>query len=229
MSSNLLKWVALITMIIDHTGAVLFPQYRVMRVIGRISFPIYCFLLVQGRAHTRNVWKYAIRLIVFAVISEPFYDLAFYKTVWYGEHQNVFWTLAIGLLMLIAMQKGGAGVKTVSLILAASFATEYKTDYDMGGVFLIFLFELARQAEVRIEYMQQQNTLLIYKKEKLYNTASQIFMHVLWWGDTQMYGILSAPFIWLYNGKPGKRGGKYFYYLIYPTHLLLLYWLRKTI
>lgn len=100
LNSFQLKCIAVITMIIDHTGAVLFPDNMTLRYIGRIAFPIFCFLLVEGFFHTRDVRKYMLRLGMFAVISEIPYDLAFRDTVIEFEHQNVFFTLFIGVVMM---------------------------------------------------------------------------------------------------------------------------------
>ena len=97
INSFQLKWIAVITMIIDHTGAVLFPDDMVFRYIGRIAFPIFCFLLVEGFFHTRDVRKYMLRLGLFALISEIPYDLAFRDTVLEFEHQNVFFALLLGV------------------------------------------------------------------------------------------------------------------------------------
>ncbi len=100
INSFQLKWIAVITMIIDHTGAVLFPDNMVFRYIGRIAFPIFCFLLVEGFFHTRDVRKYMLRLGLFALISEIPYDLAFRDTVLEFEHQNVFFALLLGVVMI---------------------------------------------------------------------------------------------------------------------------------
>ena len=81
LNSFQLKCIAVITMIIDHTGAVLFPGELMFRYIGRISFPIFCFLLTEGFFHTKDVRKYMLRLGIFAVVSEIPYDLAFRGTV----------------------------------------------------------------------------------------------------------------------------------------------------
>ncbi len=120
LSGAALKWIALICMAIDHTGATVvlqyvyrmavigaYTQYRrayiayyVMRWIGRFSFPVYCFLLVEGFFHTKSRGKYLRNLTIFALISELPFDLAFYNTVFETSHQNVFLTLAIGLAAL---------------------------------------------------------------------------------------------------------------------------------
>ena len=78
LSTFQLKWIAIITMLIDHIGAVLFPYELGYRIIGRIAFPIFCFLIVEGFSHTRDVRRYMVRLGIFALISELPYDLAFH-------------------------------------------------------------------------------------------------------------------------------------------------------
>ena len=90
-------------MLIDHIGAVFFPQVMILRFIGRLAFPIYAFLLVQGYQHTANTpryQKYVGRMLLFAAISEISFDLCFYKTPIYLGYQNVYFTLLLGLLAL---------------------------------------------------------------------------------------------------------------------------------
>ena len=100
-----LKWIAMLTMLIDHTGMVLFPQYRIFRIVGRLAFPIYCFLLVEGAVHTSNWKKYVSRLILFALISEIPFDLARSGQIVAADAQNVFFTLSFGLLAVIILKE----------------------------------------------------------------------------------------------------------------------------
>ena len=107
ITSYQLKWIAIVTMVIDHMGAILYPTEMAFRYIGRISFPIFCFLLIEGFFHTRNIFKYMARLGAFALISEIPYDLAFKGKVLEFTHQNVFFTLFLGVLMMYVLEKGG--------------------------------------------------------------------------------------------------------------------------
>ena len=105
LNSFWLKMIAITTMLIDHVGAVLLPQYPILRIIGRIAFPIFCFLLVEGFMHTHDVIRYMTRIGLFALISEIPFDLLFYGRILDGTHQNVFFTLFIGLVMLYYLTK----------------------------------------------------------------------------------------------------------------------------
>lgn len=111
ISSSVLKYIALITMLIDHFGASFLIRYirvnnaydqylnfyNILRYIGRVSFPIFIFLLIEGLQHTRDIRKYLFRLFLFCFISEIPFDLAFYYKPFDWNHQNVFFTLLIGL------------------------------------------------------------------------------------------------------------------------------------
>ena len=104
ISADALKWIALLTMLCDHVGAVLLPQYPILRLIGRTAFPLFVWLLVEGFSHTSSRKKYLGRMAAFAILSELPFDLALYgRPDW--QSQNVFVTLSIGLLMLIFLER----------------------------------------------------------------------------------------------------------------------------
>lgn len=238
ISGSTIKMIAIISMLIDHIGAAvvgrliqergfaasdmqlmmngqlpdaemkLFMLYWVMRMIGRLGFPIFCFLLIEGFEHTRNVTKYALRLFTFALISEIPFDLAFSGKFFYKEYQNVFFTLLIGLLVMMVFrqiensEKFNAFLKVLFriavLVLGMVLAEFMKTDYSWIGVLCIACLYLTRK-----------------------NKAQQIIT-----GCIAFSWELTAPLAFIpigfYNGKRGWNI-KYFFYIFYPAHLLILY------
>lgn len=210
LNSFQLKWIAIITMVIDHVGAVLYPQYRILRCIGRLSFPVFCFLLTEGFFHTKNVEKYMVRLGLFAILSEIPYDLAFRGNLLDFERQNVFFTLFIGLALMYAMQKScETWIKVVEVLLAMWIASTLHTDYNLKGILLISIFFFTRNSSC-LRFL------------------GNIVWNFMWGISIQNYGGLASIPIALYNGEKGPSM-KYFFYVFYPAHLLLLYGISKWI
>lgn len=195
-------------MALDHTGAVLYPSQIWLRCLGRIAFPIFCFLIVEGFFHTRDVRRYMGRLGVFALISEIPYDLAFRGVPLEYAHQNVFFTLLIGIGMMVLLERNREWpVKAVILLLAMWLAVLIRSDYNFRGVLLIFVF-----------YIFHESRWLAVTAGGLWNFLYQ--------GVIQKYGVLSVLPLALYNGERGRKM-KYFFYIFYPAHLLLLYGISR--
>ncbi len=213
MNTLILKLIALITMIIDHVGAVFFPFEPWFRIIGRISFPIFCFLLVEGYFHTRDVRKYSLRLLIFAFISEVPFDLAFSGRMETG-HQNIFFTLFLGLFAIHMLDVYFAKKPVIGMtgLLLAMFLSEFlRTDYGILGIlYMLVIFALRKIAE-------PQKYILMAILITLLNLMLS--------GGLQMYSVISVIYISFYNGKPGPKNDllKYGFYLAYPVHLLILY------
>ncbi len=219
MSGFVLKVIAMLTMLIDHTGAILLinsPYYMYFRMIGRLAFPIYCFLLVEGFYQTSNVKKYLKRLGIFALISEIPFDLAFAnKTTSTGflESQNVFFTLYIGLLVIYLMSLVPKKYPTdimkqnminFGILVMGCFTSKLLgTDYDILGVLLIVCF-----------YLFRSNKLLL--------TVFVLLLNYGMSGSLQALATISMVFIWFYNGKKGQKINKYIFYAFYPLHILIL-------
>lgn len=223
LSGSTLKLLAIITMFIDHVGAAvlarliitgnytenLYKTYLAMRYIGRIAFPIFCFLLIEGFLHTRDRKKYALRLLVFAAISEIPFDLAFSSKVLEFGHQNVFFTLFIGLVTISAIhyvEERQDWIPILRGVLAAvsagvgiGLAYLMKTDYDAMGVICIL-------------------ALYLFHKTR----GLQILAGCVAFGSFELPALVAFIPIAFYNGKRGWNI-KYFFYLFYPVHLLLIY------
>lgn len=233
LSGSTLKLIAIIIMLIDHVGASLLGRlfshyyipfsdwnkwveiYNIMRMIGRVAFPIFCFLLVEGFLHTRNVKKYAIRLGIFALISEFPFDLAFFEQ-WNTGYQNVFFTLFIGLLCIWAMDELGksayftkevtmfkhillAAVQVIYAMAAMGAAYFLKTDYGLYGVLTIIV-------------------LYLFRSTRIFSLLAGYF--VLFSIDPFCFpGFILTLF---YNGKKGFSM-KYAFYIFYPAHLIILW------
>ena len=218
MSGTTLKWIAVISMLIDHTAEVLINHnaaltdpiwaqiYVLMRGIGRIAFPIYAFLLVEGFLHTRDVKKYLARMLTFAVVSEIPFDLAVFHTPFYWGYQNVFFTLFLGLLALAGIRWGtGLWKQALALIMCVGAAQLINCDYGAFGVFFIVLLYMTR-------YDKKTQTVLGA-------------LSLVW----ELPGILAFIPIRLYNGTRGRCGNKYFFYAFYPAHLLILWMIGRFV
>ena len=230
ISGAVLKWIAVITMLIDHfaasflnhyisvTGAFdeVYPLYTSCRYIGRIAFPIYIFLLIEGYQKTRNVKKYIGRLFVFALISEIPFDLAFSYRLFDSSSQNVFFTLFFGLSALYLMElarvkckEKPALVLPLRLFIIFGFlllAELFRTDYSYVGVLAILVMYELRQ------------------KPALQMIAGCLTLCIS--SPTELYALIGVLPVCFYNHKRGHQM-KYFFYLFYPVHLILL-WLAGS-
>ena len=196
LDSFQLKCIAIVSMALDHTGAVLYPSQIWLRCLGRIAFPIFCFLIVEGFFHTHDVRRYMGRLGVFALISEIPYDLAFRGVPLEYDHQNVFFTLLIGIGMMVLLERNREWpVKAVILLLAMWLAVLIRSDYNFRGVLLIFVF-------------------YIFHESRWLAVTAGGFWNFLYQGVIQKYGVLSVLPLALYNGERGRKMKYSFTYFI---------------
>ena len=202
LNGEQLKWIALFTMTIDHIGAIIFPQYLILRIIGRIAFPIFAFLLAQGMIYTHNPYKYLTRLGIFAILSEIPFDYAFQTSIIDMQHQNIFFTLFLGALSIYAIQlsdkKENAYFTAMGIALLAEVLN---CDYGLTGVLIVVSF-------------------YVLKEKKIYQFITLTIFSILM-GYIQIYAIFACVPIALYNEKRGKKR-KWLFYVYYPLHLLAI-------
>ncbi len=214
-SSSALKIIAVITMFIDHFGYGLVywsdervSYYQLCRDIGRIAFPIYCFLLVEGFYYTKSRIRYACNLLIFGILSELPFNWFIGNQLWVPDYQNVFFTLLLGLLAIWAMEKLWGKWPLMCLPLAAAMGAAYllHTDYDYKGVLLIAVLYLLRS----------------YPLPRFFAGAL-----CLYW---EWKAIFAGIPISLYKGNRGWLKGpvlKSLFYIFYPGVPLLLAYLRR--
>lgn len=205
-----LKCIAVFSMLVDHIGAYLYPSEIWMRYVGRLAFPIFGFLIVEGFFHTRDVKKYMGRLFVFALISEVPYDLVRYNTPVYKDHQNIFFTLLLALICICVLQTMQEHMLSAcAVLLAVGALTHYiiKPDYGIGGIVMILCFYVFRRQTAEL-------------------CLSVAVINICYYDNIQRAGALALLPILFYNGKKGPSA-KYFFYVFYPVHLLLLYLIRR--
>ena len=230
-SGTALKTIACITMLVDHIGAscieagLLLPELergevsggawdqlslfqldRVLRFTGRLAFPIFCFLLVEGFVHTHNVKGYLGRLVLFGLLSEVPFDLAFFRTPFDPSAQNVYWTLALGVLAMAGLKRfekenglpGWQGLVWAGGCAALALAAN--TDYHAIGVLIICTLYLTRADR---------------KRQCLAGALLFLF---------ELTAPLAFVLVWFYNGQRGACSPlqKKAFYWFYPVHLLVL-------
>ena len=224
MSGSVLKLLAVISMLVDHIALFLYRDneaflqviysigskeitpYFLMRSFGRLAFPIFAFLIVEGFIYTQNRFKYGRNLLLFALLSEIPWNLI-HSGSWHYPSQNVFFTLFIGFMGLccITYWKEDKVKRGVSLLALFGLTFLFRADYGLRGfAFILMLYALRSQ--------------LLLK--------SVIGCSML--PGTWIPGLAFIP-ICLYNGTRGFIKGslwKFCFYAFYPVHLLLLYWLR---
>ena len=250
VSGLTLKMIAIATMLIDHIAAVVirdmysfvdsdgvyvfynefaYDVYSIMRLIGRMAFPLFCFLLVQGFCHTKNKGKYALKLFIFGLISELPYDLALEGGKWTLENNNVMWTLFLGLITLWIIDEIRNNprflnksnnelmwiiatllrcIAMTTVIMISMLCAEYvlRCDYGASGI-----------ATLVAMYLLYNYPMIGY--------ATGVVLLGLLCSEQEYIALIMLLPLYFYNGERGKQI-KSFFYWFYPVHLLILYLLK---
>ncbi|MBP5249525.1 MAG: hypothetical protein J6Z46_05930 [Lachnospiraceae bacterium] len=273
LSASVLKTIALVTMFIDHLGGTLIYEmdnmgmfsflygglsahgiiYRVFRIVGRIAFVIFAFLLAEGYDHTTDRKKYTLRLMAGALISEIPYDLMNEGKTFDIWHQNVFFTLLIGLCTVWVMDsriirglKRGKNFACIGIILCGMLLAELvRCDYGLLGIGLVVAFHLLKKHKLlmlfagMLQYFagfiihNLPNALILYSTnlgsmqkgwEMFYRCLEENLRNYARFVLPDMVGVLAALILVLfYDRSKGRQLPKVFYYVFYPVHMLILY------
>lgn len=223
LSQEGLKLIACITMLLDHIGAAVIPQLG-LRIIGRISFPIFCFLLAEGVYHTRNPKKYGLRLLIGALLAEIPFDLLFFAEPTLA-HSSVMVTLLLGFCYGEAAKRvNKLGHKVLLLIPFAFVAELLGADYGAHGVAMIAVFLLTRNMQDKLPVQILLLGIICYLM------GSSPVMIIDFSVPIEMFALLAMVPIALYGGRKltGSAWAKWGFYLFYPVHLMVLWLIANT-
>lgn len=238
--TGFLKLIAMLAMFVDHAGKMLFPQYPIMRIIGRLAFPIYAYCLAVGCVYTRSPLNYIKRLALLALVSQPFYAVAldhsvsgmyaysfaeqpvraalnFYIRSWHSP--SILFALTLGALLIWSLRERHLTFSAALLLFC--YLAEDKINYGFKGILLMLLF------------------YLFINRAWLSLPAVLAFM--AWWGigagsysifgvrfSTQAFAILALPLIYIPTNT-GVKLPKWLFYAFYPAHMVLIYVLDKFV
>ena len=222
LSAMTLKYIAMATMLVDHMGYVLFPWILWLRCVGRVAFPIFCFLIAEGCVYTHDRRKYALRLLAFALLSEIPFNLMNSGAVWDRYHQNVLWTLLAGALVCwlldwaLKNRRALAFVLTALVMAAAFYLLErLNTDYGGWGMLLVVMFYGVHRAPggAVSKMIAQLFGLTFFSIASMGGYVS-----------IELWSLVALVPIWLYNGQRGfsPKAVQYGFYAFYPVHILVL-------
>lgn len=223
MTSFMLKIIGILTMFCDHSGDAFIGHFSFLNLIGRIAFPIFAFQVVQGYIHTHNVKKYALRLFIFAFISQiPF--MLFLSTFYDSYYLNIFFTLFLGVICLYGFDKiKNRYLGVLFAILICVVGHFIQVDYGVYGIAVIFLFYVFSKIFANQKLLMCFTFVLVTTIKYLpdilsYPIASYVYISCI------IFTCIALIPICIYNGKQGPKI-KYLFYTFYPVHLLVLYFI----
>ncbi len=231
LSASVLKLIALLAMTLDHFALIIIRNgklygysleyyqmaiateegqrwlrlYGILRLIGRIAWPIFAFLLVEGFLHTSDFWRYFRRVLLMAIAAQIPFDLAVYNELLNFSLLNVGFTLALGLLVLYGMERQKNSPGQVIIALIGSAAAEFlHLDYGALGLLTIAC-------------------LYLFRRERVLRLGSAAILAGLNSADSYCLGALAFLPVFFYNGEKGSLRSRWFFYVYYPLHLLVMY------
>ena len=229
LSGNMLKLIACVAMMIDHIGFMIFPYDVNFRIIGRIAFPIFAFMIAEGARYTGNRLRYFLMIFIEGVLMQLVYVLALNDT-----QLSIFITFSISILMIYALDLVKVAflgkrspvlcILSVALFMAGVVATylickSFRVDYGFFGVMSPVLASLFME---RGDYFPAAVRRLDSNLVHVCLMGVGLYVLALRGNSIQFYALLALPLLLLYSGKRGRLRMKYFFYLFYPLHLVAI-------
>ena len=232
LSNNMLKILGAIFMVCDHAGVILFPKIEILRVIGRLAFPIFAFLIAEGARHTKNKLRHFLTMLSFAAVIQLVYFI--YDR---SLEMSVLVTFTLSLILMYATDdlknalftKNSPPIKIflgalafiLSVALAIFMDVTVDLDYGLSGCFLPLFPALLTAPKGENTHASLKK--LDSKLPRVLMTALGTLALSLDYGGTQFFSLLAIPLLLLYSEKRGRLNMKYFFYVFYPLHIVALY------
>ena len=208
LSGNGLKIIAAISMLLDHMGLMLFPRVTLFRILGRLALPIYAYMIAEGCRYTRNRKRYFLGIFLLAAVCQAVY---FFATG--SLYFSILVTFSLGILVVYALQnwQSRRDLPSVLLLMAGVGAVwllnrAFTIDYGFWGCMLPVLASLPGGKQ----------------QERIGMLGAGLVLLALSLGGIQWYALAALPLLLLYSGERGKYNMKYFFYIFYPAHLVIL-------
>lgn len=222
LTGNQLKIIAMIAMTLDHVGRQLFPQIGTLVILGRLAFPIFAYMIAEGCAYTRYRLRYIAMVFGLGTLCQVVYFIA------YGSlYQNILMTFSLSIATIFAIDRFRrkmrffrgmtmtltlVAVVYLTVVLPRRTGNEFWIDYGIFGVFL----------PVVVYYLPKKWLKLL--------GAAAMMVGVAWMlGGVQWYSLLALPLLALYNGRRGRGKLKWLFYIFYPAHLVVIYFISLLI
>ena len=210
LTSNQLKLLAMLTMTLDHIGVQMFPGVLWLRIVGRLAFPIYAYMIAEGCAHTRNRRKYLLQMAGLALLCQLVYFFAMGSLF-----QCILVTFTLSILLIYACDTGSRPLTALALLGVAFVTvalprllpgTDFAIDYGFFGVLVPVAVYLGKTHREKLLFMAFTLAALAWS-----------------FGGIQWYSLAALLPLALYSGQRGKRRMKWLFYLYYPLHLAAIY------
>ena len=218
MNRNVLKIIAVLTMLVDHVGLCLFDNNIIFRSIGRLAMPIFAFFIAEGMKHTKNRKKYILTLFVFALISQIPHSL-----VIGGNLMNILFTFLIAILIIVLNEKMNIKPLAIFLSVVICFISlflgvVFVVDYGVFGILLVLVFYY-----INNKYVKATVAAIILISMTIFNN---LVYGVNLFNFICLLSVFSIVLLLFYNGKKGKLNLKWFFYVFYPVHLMIIYFIQ---
>ena len=234
LTANMLRTIAIILMLSDHIWATYMSFGNWMTYIGRMAFPIFAFQIAEGFVHTSNFKKYALRLLGFAIITEIPFNLFYSSRFINPYHQNVLFTLLLGLLAINVIDNlkknhtpKNIALSVLWLLLICVGSVLSFVDYGFSGMLMVVMFYILR--DFPFAFVAQLVAMILINIVFFEGQVVPVeIFGKMFEIPTQGFAVFSLIPIWLYGGKKGRSSKvlQYGFYAFYPVHMIILYLIK---